>query len=83
MKLLGLAILTVALAACVSPGPERVAAQNPTVSYSYGDGQIEQAMQDAARYCFENYDERDALLIDDGRRDGERVATFACVERRR
>ena len=83
MKTLRLAFLAIALAGCVAPGPERVSARNPTVSYSYSDGQIDRATQDAARYCFQNFDERSARLIDDVRRGGERVATFECVERRR
>ena len=83
MKVLILAVIPITLAACAAQGPERVAAQNPTVSYSYNEGQIERATQDAARYCFQNYDERSAHLVDDVPRGGERVATFECVERRR
>lgn len=71
-------LLPFVLAACAAPGPERVGAENPTVSYSYHYGDEEETRQEAAKYCYQNFN-RSARLMDDDRRDNGGVMTFDCV----
>ena len=66
------------LAACAASGPERIGAENPNVSYSYHYGDEEETRQEAAKYCYENYN-RAARLVEDVRRDSGGVMTFDCV----
>ena len=66
------------VAGCEAPGPKRVDAQNPRVSYSYQPAEEELAKQDAARYCYENYG-RAARLVADVPSGTKRVMTIECV----
>jgi len=48
------------------------------VSYSYSYGDVEEAKQNAAKYCYENYG-RSARVVDDVKSSDKRVMTFECV----
>lgn len=70
-----------AVAACESPGPNRIGEQNPSVSYAYSPGEAEQTKQDAAKYCHDRFN-RAARVLNDVPRGSERVMTFECVIKR-
>jgi hypothetical protein len=66
-----------ALSGCAT-GPNRIDEQNPTVSYSYHYGELEEAKQQAAKYCHENYGRAARVIADEDAGD-ERIMTFECV----
>lgn len=67
------------LAGACSSGPSRVEEQQPSVSYSYEVGDQEEAKQQAAKYCHDNYARSARVVADESAGGGERVMTFECV----
>ena len=78
MKIIPIVVLAFLIAGCASRGPERTDEQNPSVSYTYGNGESEEAKQNAAKYCYENY-QRSARVVQDVKSGNKRVMTFDCV----
>jgi hypothetical protein len=78
MKILSVVILVLLIAGCASRGPERTSEENPTVTYTYGSGELEEAKQNAAKYCYDNY-RRSALFVKDVQSGDKRVMSVECV----
>lgn len=78
MRYISVVVLVFLASACAPGGPERTSERNPTVSYSYSYGDVEEAKQNAAKYCYENYG-RSARVVDDVKSSDKRVMTFECV----
>ena len=78
MRHLSFVVMVFLIAACAPTGPERTNEQNPTVSYTYSSGDVEETKQNAAKYCDENYG-RSARIVDDVESNDKRVMTFECV----
>jgi len=78
MRHLSFVVVVFLIAACAPTGPERTNEQNPTVSYTYSSGDVEETKQNAAKYCSENYG-RSARIVDDVESNDKRVMTFECV----
>lgn len=78
MKLALAVGLLLVVGGCSASGPDRIREQEPTVTYRYGAGEVEEAKVDAARYCHENYS-RAARVVEDVRDGNRRAVTFACV----
>lgn len=77
----GLAVLAAGaliIAGCASRGPDQISDQAPTVSYAYDRGEAEEAAQDAAKYCDENYG-RTARVVNDAKSGDGGTLTFECV----
>jgi PBP1b-binding outer membrane lipoprotein LpoB len=78
MKIISAVILVFLIAGCASRGPERTSEQTPTVTYSYKPGDVEEAKQNAAKYCHDNYG-RSARIVQDVQNGDKRVMTLECV----
>jgi hypothetical protein len=78
MKTLSVVILVLLIAGCASRGPEQTSEKNPTVTYTYGSDELDEAKQNAAKYCYENY-QRSALFVTDVKSGDKRILSVECV----